>query len=94
MCCLWFLGYVSGYKKVKKKKKKNRHDICEDRTRAFKSKIGLRGHFTILTKTHIRAVPNEQINTIRDIIVLNRAFVFVNHDKKTRFMTPFFLAFS
>ena len=31
----------------------NRHDLCEDRTRAFKPKIGNRDHMTILRKIHI-----------------------------------------
>ena len=58
VCCPRCLGYVHDTaKKVEKKKscKKNRHDVCEDRTRAFKFKIGHRDQFTIFPKTHTKS---------------------------------------
>ena len=54
VCCLWCLGYVHNTKKKLKKKvgKINRHELCEARTHAIKSKIGHRDHLTILPKIY------------------------------------------
>ena len=57
MCCL--LSMVSGLRtwyiiqKKKLKRKRKRHELCEARTHAIKSKIGHRDHLTILPKIHI-----------------------------------------
>ena len=43
--------YIIQKKKLKRKRK--RHELCEARTHAIKSKIGHRDHLTILPKIHI-----------------------------------------
>ena len=58
VCCPWCLGYVlttlhKKQKRIKRLKINGHDDLCEDRTRAFKSKIGRRDHLTISPKIQI-----------------------------------------
>ena len=52
-CAVWRQGCLGYVNMIPKKLEKKRHELCEARAHAIKSKISHRDHLTVLPKIHI-----------------------------------------